>query len=250
MTFKIGRNRKELIDKIIANAQDIGFYHDDDMSSQQGKFEDQEKGKNVMKNELNQYDFAYLHCNEQGNCGVHVTMNDFYNFKIDPQIIGQEIKREEEKRGKRQQKSQEHQSKLRELGISALPKGMSFEQAKEQLEQQKKKREEFREKMRQMQQEKKPESVLKPIIVELKPSMSIQPKSDKITMQIEGTCDELYAFSERNVIWDNPLQPDLDTFGNKLARKFTKTILDKCPDKSYTKDMLQRGVKKHIKPSD
>ncbi|MFA5731311.1 MAG: hypothetical protein WC934_04855 [Acidithiobacillus sp.] len=149
--MRIGRNRKELINKIINNAQDIGFYNDDDMYSKQGKFENQEEGKKIMKDNLNQFDFAYLHCDEQGKCGVHVTSNSFYNFQIDPQIIGQEIIHEKEKRGKRQQKSQEHQSKLHELGISKLPKGMSFDQVKEKFEQQNKKREELK---KEIQQEK------------------------------------------------------------------------------------------------
>jgi hypothetical protein len=106
--MRVAKNRKKLVDKIIENGKNFRFYDDKDMSQKlTGRFEDQEKAKKIVKDELYRNNFAYLYCTEGGHCDVHVTMKEFFPFEIDPKIIEPELKREREKEQMRKIRSEQ-----------------------------------------------------------------------------------------------------------------------------------------------
>lgn len=224
--MRIAKNRTKLVEKILQNAEDIHYYYDDDMTFSQGKFENQEKAKSILKDELYKWKFAHLSCDNGGRCIVHVTSNKFLNFNVNPSLIAKELQREQQKRVKRQDKAEEYREKLGELGVASLPKGMSFDQLKEKLDRQRQKSD------------------------QISSQYSPQPPEPTITISIDGTCDEWYQFTNQNQIWDNPQEPSMDSFGNRLARRINKSLMSKCPEKQYSQGMEKLGFKKHLKPTD
>ena len=223
--MRIAKNRKKLIDKILDNAEHINYTYNDGKVMRKGKFEYQDDGKKAIQKELLDDNFRNFLCDNDGSCSVN-SLNYSYYFYVNPAIIQEEFDKDTNKRLKRHEKSKEYHEKLDELGVASLPKGMSIEELKGKLDTQKQKSD------------------------QISSQYSPQPPEPTITISIDGTCDELYQFTNQNQIWDNPQEPSMDSFGNRLARRINKSLMSKCPEKQYSQGMEKLGFKKHLKPTD